>query len=206
MKSSKPKRLNVLLLDDEEMILNLNELVLSESFNIFKAKNISQALNLIHLHDIQITICDHYIGNEDGLNFLIKIHQDYPDIIKIIFSSCTCHNVIIESHNSQAIFKYLAKPCSNDELLENTKLAALTWEISRYQKHITKEHSSLKESISSINLIEVKSIKKVQSLKKIAAKVTQGIIYIGVGALLTGTISMLILYCIKSLLGFDIFK
>ena len=206
MKSNKKKRLNVLLIDDEEAILNLNELVLKDHYNVFKALNLKEASAILNNHSIEIIVSDHFLGSENGLNFLVNSHEQFPLAVKIILSSCICHEVILQSHNSKSIFRYLTKPCTNEDLLENINLAAITYEISIIEGQQKEEHFKLKESLDEIDLIELKKERKSKSILELFRVSSKSVFYLGVGILGTGIIALLLLYCLKSLLGFDIFQ
>jgi response regulator RpfG family c-di-GMP phosphodiesterase len=206
MKSSKKKRLNVLLLDDEISILKLNNLILEQDFNTFKAENIREAKRIINENEIHIVVSDHLLGSENGLNFLLELHNTRSDIIKIVFSSCLCHEVIIQSHNSDAIFRYLTKPCSNSDLLETVSLAEIAWEVFFYEEQLKSEHSSFVQSFENIDLIKLTSTKRIKALEIFVLNGSKSLLYLSVAALGTGLITLILLYGLKSLLGFDIFR
>lgn len=206
MKSSKKKLLSVLLLDDEPQIIKLNEELLHEEFLVYKAKNIREANTVIEKYPIHIIVSDHYLSEENGLNFLNEVHKYRPNIIKIILSSCTCHEVILQSHNSESVFRYLTKPCLNEDLLENIRLAQIAWEVKECEEQIKNEHSSLKKELSEVDFIEIKKSLHLKSIELITFKTLKSLLYLGFALFLSASLSLVILYCLKSLLGFNIFN
>ena len=204
--SNKKKLLNLLLVDDEVAILDLNALILENNFNIFKAGNLGSAYEIIKNNDIQIIISDHFIKDENGLNFLLDLKEDYPKIIKILFTSCVSKEVMLESHNSQEVFKYLTKPCPNESLLENAKLAEVAWQVLQIEGEIKREHGELKEIIGDISKVRFKFNAIQKMFSNLYFSASRNLLYLSLSILASGVILLAILYSLKSLLGIDVFK
>jgi DNA-binding NtrC family response regulator len=204
--SNKKILLNVLLIDDEIPILNLNECILENDFKIYKAQNITAAIEVLEKQDIHIIVSDHHIGIENGLNFLIKLKETHPEIIKILFTSCVSQEVVLQSHNSQEVFKYLTKPCPNDKLLESLKLAEIAYHVLLLEIKIKEEHGEMKELIGEVSAFRFKVNNTISSCRQLYLSVTQNLVYLGLAILIGGLCLILFLYSLKSIVGIDIFK
>ena len=204
--SNKKKLLNVLLIDDEKTILDLNSFLLEEYFTVFSSENLTAAQKVLELHEIHIIVSDHFIGDENGLKFLISLKKSYPSIIKILFTSCISQEVMIESHNSQEIFKYLTKPCSNKMFLENMKLAEIAWQVLQFEIQMKNEHQEMKDLIGETDskTYQIQQIKN--AFSNLIDFTSKNLIYLTLATIICGLVTLTILYIIKSLLGFDIFK
>ena len=71
------KKYNILVVDDDKTITDAIEVYLTnENYNIFKAYDGLQALNLLKTEDIHLIIMDIMMPNMDGTRATIKIRED----------------------------------------------------------------------------------------------------------------------------------
>jgi DNA-binding response OmpR family regulator len=74
---AKMKKYNILVVDDDKTITDAIEVYLTnENYNIFKAYDGLQALNLLKTEDIHLIIMDIMMPNMDGTSATIKIRED----------------------------------------------------------------------------------------------------------------------------------
>lgn len=66
----------ILLIDDEKELLYFLYNKLSERFNVFTAENGLEALDILHLYEIDLILCDLMMPKMDGMTFLQKIKGD----------------------------------------------------------------------------------------------------------------------------------
>ena len=204
--SNKKELLNILLIEDEKALLDLNAIILENDFTVHKSSNLDDAKRILEHNSIHIIISDHFIGDENGLQFLISLKDNYPDIVKILFTSCVSQEVMIQSHNSREIFKYLIKPCSNDEFLENAKLAEIAWNVLQQEKKQQAEFEKLKSTFDEVSESNYKFENKVNNIKNLSKVSSKNLFWLILGFFTLGTLTLLTLYVLKSFLGIDIFR
>ena len=203
--STRSAQFEVLLIDDEEALLNLNEEILTPRYKVFKATNLQVARQILQSEKIQIILCDHYLENESGLSFLIEINAQ-AGIIKMLLTSCTSHQIMQMSHNTSGIFRYLIKPCLADDLLGNMNTAVGEWHKVQHNVHVHEKHEE------SVGIVQQQSsrvwrfLELNRKIKEVSLNCVDGVVRLGIAALICGVIVILSLYILKSLAGFDIFR
>ena len=120
----------ILCVDDERMVLDSLRTQLAAEFgNAYTyegAEDAEEALEVIsELYDEQITliviICDWLMPGIKGDELLIRIHQNYPHVIKIMLTG-QADRVAIDRAKKQAnLHSCLSKPWLESELLETIK-------------------------------------------------------------------------------------
>ena len=108
---------NLLLVDDEENILHsLKRVLRKEPINILTCNSALEAFNLLALHDIQVIVSDQRMPEMSGTDFFKEVKEMYPDTIRMILSGYTDLRSVTEAINKGAIYKFLTKPWSDEEL------------------------------------------------------------------------------------------
>jgi len=120
----------ILCVDDEKMILNSLKTQLKENFgNSFlyeTAENATDALELIdELVDenslILIIVSDWLMPGIKGDEFLIKVHEKYPQIVKVMLTGQADQKAIERAVIHANLYKCLLKPWNEKELVDTIK-------------------------------------------------------------------------------------
>ena len=126
--TNKPRA--ILCVDDEKYILASVKLQLKGSFGndmIYEtADNALEALEIVdELKAIDgmrvIIVSDWLMPMMKGDEFLIKVHQKYPDIVNILLTGQADSEAIDRCRNQANLHQYIAKPWSVDELIQSVK-------------------------------------------------------------------------------------
>jgi CheY-like chemotaxis protein len=125
----------ILCVDDEVFILETLERQLKRAFKnnyIYEfAESGDEALEIIEeLYqnnvDIIVIVSDWLMPGLRGDEFLITVHRNFPNTIKIILTG-QADELAIERVQEQAnLYSYLQKPWENDELIEVIKSGLAT--------------------------------------------------------------------------------
>lgn len=124
-------RAAVLVLDDEIRSVESMARILSEEFEVHTASRASQALELLEEQHIQVILADQRMPEMTGVEFLIRVRADYPDIVRMIISGYTDPEDIIEGVNTAGIYQYISKPWHPDNLLLTVRNAARLYRLQR---------------------------------------------------------------------------
>jgi len=108
---------NILYVDDEEMNLMLFKTMFSKSCKVNTASNGQTALDLLTKIDKpEVVISDMKMPGMDGLEFISKASEVYPDIEYYILSGYEISQRVREALNSGLVKKYFQKPFRKREL------------------------------------------------------------------------------------------
>ena len=109
----------LLLVDDEAGIRSaLVRTLRRDGYKILTAASGDEALDILALHPVQVIVSDQRMPGMSGTDFLNVASQLYPDTLRIILSGFTDLQVVTDSVNRGAVFKFLTKPW-DDELLRD---------------------------------------------------------------------------------------
>src|SRR5882762_9144609 len=108
----------ILLVDDEEEILDFLERVLKVKYDILKAENGEEALNILNHEPVQLIICDVMMPGMDGFAFckIIKSNFEYSHIPVILLTAKNTIQAKVEGLELGAD-AYIEKPFAKEHLL-----------------------------------------------------------------------------------------
>ncbi len=106
----------ILTVDDEEDILEVLDIALSQDYHIFKAHSGQEALDILSNEEIDLIIADQRMPGMTGIEFLEKSLEYNPGIIKILLTGYTDTKELINAINQGRVYKYITKPFKLDEL------------------------------------------------------------------------------------------
>ena len=119
----------LLILDDEESMLNaLRRTFRRDGYRLLFASNADEALALMAGNDVQVIVAEQRLKGVSGVDFLKQVKILYPETIRIILSGYTELSAVVNAVNQGAIYKFLTKPWSDDELREQIRDAFLQHE------------------------------------------------------------------------------
>jgi CheY-like chemotaxis protein/glycine cleavage system H lipoate-binding protein len=119
------KKLNVLIVDDEQIVLDsiTKHLRKEENLQLITTLSVEQGIEIMKKDDIHIILTDLMMPEIDGLEFLKITKDNKPDIIVIMITGYATINTALQAMQLGA-FDYIAKPFSRDELKKVVKRAA----------------------------------------------------------------------------------
>ncbi len=109
--------------DDADTLSALHRLFRRDNYRVLTASTPSEAFEALALYRVQVVMCDQRMPVMSGTEFLSKVKEMYPDTMRIILSGYTGVNVVLDSINRGAIYKFYTKPWSDAELRDNVRLA-----------------------------------------------------------------------------------
>ena len=117
----------VLLVDDEASVLaSLGRILRKAGITYVSAQSGEEALRLIQQEQVLVVISDYRMPGMTGTELLAKIEAHYPATTRIILSAYADFDTVLQAVHSGVVHKFLAKPWSNEELLEHIQSALLT--------------------------------------------------------------------------------
>lgn len=131
----------LLLVDDEPSILSaLRRLLRSKGYAIHTAESGKAGLEILEREPVDLVISDMRMPEMDGARFLEQVRKRWPTTIRILLTGYADVTSTIEAINCGEIYRYIAKPWDDNDLLlivrdalerqrlvnENSRLLSLT--------------------------------------------------------------------------------
>lgn len=108
----------VLLVDDNGNIVNsFKRSTHRESFKVLTARSGFEALNILKNNGVSMVITDENMPVMKGSELIMKISEEYPHIMVILFTGHLESADMAKVMNSGNLFKVLRKPISLEEIL-----------------------------------------------------------------------------------------
>jgi putative nucleotidyltransferase with HDIG domain len=108
---------SVLFVDDEVNILKaLQRLLRSEDMNVLCASRAEEALGMLERNEVQVVVSDQRMPEMQGVDFLSRVRDRWPDIVRMMLTGYTEMGVAVEAINRGEIYRLITKPWNDDEL------------------------------------------------------------------------------------------
>lgn len=109
--------MSVLYVDDEPINLMLFERVFSKKYTIRTANSAFKGLDILNEKpDIKVVISDMRMPEMDGLEFIQKAMQQYPNVVFFILTGFEITDEIKSALDSKLINQYFQKPFRMNEI------------------------------------------------------------------------------------------
>jgi len=178
--SAPPETGKVLFVDDEENILHAVErLFMDEGVEVFTASSGKRALEVLAAHpEMAVIVSDQRMPEMTGVDFLEKSRVVASAAVRILLTGYADVNAAIDAVNRGGIYRYLAKPWNDEELLQTVKGAVqmhmLIRENKRLNAVVQKQNEELKRWSQELEVIVQEQTMELQksydSLRAINAK------------------------------------
>lgn len=107
----------VLALDDDQPVLNAIRRSLRHSgYKLLLTTDPQEAFAMLAAHDVGVVITDQRMPAMTGSEFLRRIKHSYPNTSRMVLSGYSEFDTITRAINDGAIFRYLSKPWSDEDL------------------------------------------------------------------------------------------
>ena len=140
----------ILIVDDQPDVNDmLEELFLSESYDVVCANSAEEALILLNSYQADVVISDEQMPGMTGSELLAIVRKKYPDTIRIILTGHGTLEAAIRAINEGEIYRFFTKPCNVVELAATVRqairLKVLSEENDRLIKLVKKQFAMLEE-------------------------------------------------------------
>jgi two-component system response regulator HupR/HoxA len=124
------RRYGILVVDDEDAILESLDLTLGAEYDVYTATSGEQGLEILDREDIALVISDQVMPGMSGVEFLEKVIERDPRIIRMMLTGYSDMPSLIRAINEGRIYKYVPKPWEPDDLRISVKRALEVYELS----------------------------------------------------------------------------
>lgn len=201
---------HILVVDDDPTVRRLLEKLLSELYTTYVAHSPEAAEAILMEKRVDVILCDHFMQEELGLDFIIRISPQYPDIVKIMLTGCFEVETVMDAINAGHVFRYLSKPFTRKTITKTLEDALEEFDRRKNIEQIAEQHREMSEQLSSWeNRFErfktngTQFISQAFKFLALALGIIAGFFLI---VTVIGVAAFLFLYAVKSFLGFDTFE
>ncbi len=140
----------VLLVDDEPNITDSLKRHLRREYAVFTAGSGKAGLEVMaEEDDIAVVVSDMRMPEMDGARFLSEVRQRYPDTVRILLTGFADLESAIAAVNHGQLFRFLTKPCPQEQFLELMAAAARQYELQTAERVLLEQ--TLKGSIKALS-------------------------------------------------------
>lgn len=129
----------ILIVDDEVRSLETLRRILEDDFDVNTASTVGEAEQVLQMEWVRIILCDQRMPDITGVEFLRRVREQWPDVIRMIISGYTDSDDIISAVNDAGIYQYITKPWHPDKLILTLKNAAQLYELQRQNESFSIE-------------------------------------------------------------------
>jgi len=107
----------ILVVDDEkEVATALQRMLVLEEYQVLIAGSAAEGFELLANNQVSVIISDQRMPVMTGTEFLSRVKELYPDTVRIILTAHADLNSVTDAINRGAIYKFLNKPWSDDDI------------------------------------------------------------------------------------------
>lgn len=134
-----PDKLSLLVVDGEAPRLFPKDSELFELFNLFITTSTVRASTIIKQNDIHIALCEEDLPDGSGSEFLVRLKQEHPSIIRILSAEDANVDTFVEAINKANVFKFIVKPWGFEmrNILEEAKQSCISRIKNQYNDNLT---------------------------------------------------------------------
>jgi len=168
------KAYKILLVDDEINVLNAFTRHLRKDFDMRTALSAQEGLGFIQEEGpFAVVVSDLKMPGMDGIQFLAKVRELYPDTLRIMLTGHADLNVAIEAINSGEVFRFLVKPCSVENLKKNILDAIAIYRLKEAEKELLENtlKNSIKVLMEILELVSPEAFGRSRRLAELATSI-----------------------------------
>jgi Response regulator containing a CheY-like receiver domain and an HD-GYP domain len=142
----------ILLVDDEPNILRaLNRLLRQEGYHLLTAGGGAEALITMAREPVDLVISDMRMPEMDGAVFLSNVRKNWPDTIRLLLTGHADMSQTVSAINQGEIFRFIAKPWDDQELLIIVRQALEQLHLRRENQRLLKLTAEQNEALKQAN-------------------------------------------------------
>lgn len=117
-KDEEVKKYSILYVDDEEVNLRIFQRAFKRHYNVFTAESGAEAIKVLESNSIDLIMTDQRMPGMTGVELLIKIVPQYPNIARMIMTGFSDEDEIIRVDKEVGLDRFLVKPWNQEDLKE----------------------------------------------------------------------------------------
>ncbi len=131
----------ILVVDDDKYIVrSLQRSLVDTGYNVLTAAGGPDGLNVMDEEQgkVAVVISDYRMPAMDGIEFLQKVKDSWPETVRIMLTAYNDIGVAIQAINEGEVYRFVSKPWKNEELNTVIKKAIAFYDLFQENKRLTK--------------------------------------------------------------------
>jgi two-component system, NtrC family, sensor kinase len=147
------EEIKILFVDDEQNVLNaINRAFIDEDYKIVTATSGQEGLEYLKEDIFQVVVSDYRMPGLNGIEFLRKVYNNWPETVRIVLSGYADVATIVEALNEGQIYKFIPKPWNDNDLKITISNALERYFLYKRNMELTKELSKKNEDLENLNM------------------------------------------------------
>ena len=152
----KDRKYRVLFVDDERRILTALRSIFRREYEVFTANGGAEALEILQKNRVDVVVSDQRMPNMLGNELLAKVHQLYPQTMRVLLTGFMDKAAIIDTINQGQIYRFINKPWKNEDIREIIAEAALASEFEMEALETAEQETAVQNSALEPNSVNAK--------------------------------------------------
>lgn len=157
------KPTQIVILDDELNILHaLTRLLRTEAFGIVTTTNHEEALQaLLDDKGIKVVLSDQRMPAISGVDFLTKVKESRPDIVRILFTGYTDIQAAEDAINKGAVYRFINKPWNDEDMRTTVRQAIEYYDLQQERANLLEVTRQQNEELKKLDRLKSEFIANV---------------------------------------------
>jgi response regulator RpfG family c-di-GMP phosphodiesterase len=168
----------LLVVDDEPSILNaIKRVFRSQGYEVLTANSGKEGLALLEREPVAAVISDMRMPEMDGAQFLEQVFVRWPDTKRILLTGYADTSATIAAINRGKIWRYVAKPWNDDELIVTVQQALAHRELMHENARLSELTRQQNDELKILNEgLEQKVVERTQQLQEALRSLKAGFV------------------------------
>lgn len=129
----------LLVVDDEPDVVHSLQDLLRFDYRVLGATRVDEGLKLLEREEVHIVMTDQRMPEMTGVEFLQRLRDRYPDVVRLLFTGYADIHAVIDAINQGNVFRYVTKPWDTGELQAVLRQAAGYYDLVAERKNLLVE-------------------------------------------------------------------
>ncbi len=117
-KNSNDEKIPILVVDDEQHVLTaIKRSLRKQPWIVLTATSGDEGLNILEQMPVQVTISDYLMKEMDGVEFLNRVKDRWPDVQRVMLTGQANPEAIERAINESEVYRFLNKPWNDSHLV-----------------------------------------------------------------------------------------
>src|SRR5579862_6029559 len=157
----------LLVVDDEPDLVHSVQDLLRFDYRVLGATRAADGLKIMDKEEVHIVMTDQRMPEMTGVEFLKKLRQTHPDVVRLLFTAYADIKAVIDAINQGSVYRYIPKPFDPQELQTVLKQAVEHYELLAERKDLLSQLQAKNAQLESANA----ELRQGNELKKAFIKV-----------------------------------
>ena len=91
--------------------------MMGEQYEVLAASSMEETFACLAQHQVSVVLADQHIPDATGAELLARVRTEYPDVVRMLATSYSDLDTVIDAVNQGHIYHYFRKPLAADEVM-----------------------------------------------------------------------------------------